>query len=445
MASDRFSRPANGTRYGDVHGTIGRAVPVTRTHDQFNHIDRITTPTPSDHGTQPQNLRTRYSSGFLRSCHSVPRRRFAGDLGLAPYKFHQDTRDGLPSSFVQQPGIPTGGKPPNSVNLSSETTLLARLSLYSSPDMPLLKPTHAQARAPTNQTRALPSSKAGVKPRNNQRLNSDEPGSPPKGKTAIEAAEWAESASKKRRCSSLFNKSFNFGPASKSSPSQTSPQVSPRSSICSRLSASMAGEPAERQRVNSSNPGALHSLSTRSSRTLAPDASSVTDSHQRVTRDRSLYSSPHPGHPVDFTTPHIELHEQGSALGSTLYLDSSVHESCFETSQRRVSSSKAYLHGQIAEEFARRGRLKHEEAQDEMCRAGFAEWASLVTLSNEAVQDSSASSKSSARTSSSGDTDSMEAFLRHVRASFEARKRRGLDSGVFEDEVGRACVSSEPL
>jgi hypothetical protein len=233
MASDRSFHPANESCYEDTNGTIGRAALVRKTHDQFNHIDRITTPTPSDHGTQPPTSRTHYSPGILQSYCNVPRRRFAGDLGLAPYKFHQDRRDGLHSSFALQPSIFTEEKPQTVVEPLSETALFARLSLYSSPDIPRRKPVHAQARAQTYQPQAVPNKKTGAVPQSNQMLLSDEPGSPTNGKTTIKATERAEKASKRRRCSSLFNKSFSFGPASRSRPFQASPQISPRSSISS--------------------------------------------------------------------------------------------------------------------------------------------------------------------------------------------------------------------
>jgi hypothetical protein len=454
MASDRpFYTTANGTRNGDVHGTIGCVAPVQEAHDQFNHIDQITTPTPSDYGTQPPDPRTSYCSRILQYYRNVSRRRFAVDLRLAPPKFYQVTRDGLHSSFARRSSTSESKKPQAVLESLYETVLIGRLNLHSSLDIPRLNPTNVQAKTRTHRQQNPSERKAEGMSENDQTIVSDEPVSLPKIKTALKATGGAGNASRKRRCSGFFNKSFNFGPASKPNSSQASPRISPRSSISSGTSTLILDEPAKRRRVGSLNTGAVCSHSAHSPGAVAPDGGystqvfSVANSHQCVTRDMPPYSTPHPGYPVDFTTHHLEPHSWSPTTDPELCSDPNVYDACSEPLQWRSSFPKAYLRHQIAEEFARRGRLKHEEEQDEMERTGF------ITQPNGKVQESSASSKSSARPSrkssartlSSGDTDSTEAFLRHVRASFEARKRKELDPEMFEDEVGRAYVCSEPL
>jgi hypothetical protein len=454
MASDRpFDTTANGTCNGDVHGTIGRVAPVQEAHDQFNHIDQITTPTPSDYGTQPPNPRTSYFSRILQYYRNVSRRRFAADLRLAPPKFYQGTRDGLHSSFARRSSKSESKKSQAVLGSLSGTALIRRPNPYSTPDIPRLNPINVQAKTRTHRQQNPSDRKSKAMSENDQTIVSDEPVSLPKSRAVVKATGGAENARRKRRCSGFFNKSFNFGPSSKPNTSQASPRVSPRSSISSGLSTLIPDEPAKRRRIGCLSTGALCSHLTHSPRATAPDGGystdvfSVANSHQCVTRDMPPYSTPHPGYPVDFTTHHLEPHIWSPATDPELCSDPSLYDACSEPLQWRSSFPKAYLRHQIAEEFSRRGRLKHEEEQDEMERTCF------VTQPDDIVQESSASSKSSARpsrkssarTSSSGDTDSTEAFLRHVRASFEARKRKELGPEMFEDEVGRAYVCSEPL
>jgi hypothetical protein len=452
MPSDRpFYTTANGTCNGDVHGMIGRVAPVHEAHDQFNHIDQITTPTPSDYGTQPPNPKTSYCSRFLQYYRNVSRRRFAADLRLAPPKFHQETRDGLHSSFARRFSTSESKKSQAVFKSLCETALIGRLNLYSSPDIPRLNPINVQAKTRTHRPQTPANRNAEGMPENDQILVPDEPVLLSKSKAAVKATGGAENTSRKRRCSGFFNKSFNFGPASKPNLSQASPRVSPRSSVSSGSSTLIPDEPTKRRRVGSLNTGTLFSHSAHSPGAVVPDGGystrvfSVANSHQCVTRDLPPYSTPHPGYPVDFTTHHLEPHSPDT--DPELCSDPIVYDACSEPPQWRSSFPKAYLRHQIAEELARRGRLKYEEERNEMERTD------SITQPNNIVQESSASSKSlaqpsresSARTSSSGDTDSTEAFLRHVRASFEARKRKEAGPEMFEDEIGRAYVCSEPL
>jgi hypothetical protein len=465
MAPDRPLYSENRVSHRNVDGAIRRAVPMWgRAHDQFHHIDQIITrPTPSDHqSTHPPNPRAPHITRFPQSYRNAPSWRFAGDLvrhQVAPHGFQQDARDGLHSPFIQHSGIPTRGRPQTTAKTLFLPSLIARLNLYSSPDIPRHNPTQPQAPTAVHRRQALLGRSIEDMLQDDKLPVLDNPVPSPKPKTTVKSAAWVGKVCRKRRCSDLFNKNFSFGPASQSNSSQHSPQVSPRSSISSASSISLVGQPAKRQRVDSSNSEISHSRSeishSRSAQSpgaIRPDrcrsiyASSTTHSCQHATGDIPLYSTPHPGHPVDFTTPQVELYDECGSIIEPESYESSIHDDCFEPYQRRASFPKAYLRHQIAEEFARRGRLKHEEARDEMERARVIGWASSVASSNDAAQkSSSASSDSSARTSSSGATDSMEAFLRHVRASFEARKRKGLDSMVFEDDVGRAYASSEPL
>lgn len=317
----------------------------------------------------------------------------------------------------------------------------------------------------------------------------------PKVSTAIKAAEWAaQLVRKKRRPSEIFNMSFSFNTASQRQPCDHTPQISPRSSMSkAQVTPTVSDEESfKRQRIDSTGSdmtlgfpfGKPTSPKSQRGRDLGSPAMRPRDSSTHFTPPCSrnnTYTEAHPGELVDFASPCIPPGDSSFVTEYDLCLYSDAYHDYLATSTRRKSfPTGEWAARRIRDEVQMLARLENLDTEAEEFAPSKIQTASLgrkraCTLerkertSRKAAPRSCASS-TAASLSSSSMTDrsfvhgasplrrstsdpSTDAFLKHVRASLEARRERQAkiregawrDYPVFADESERGFLDDRPL
>jgi hypothetical protein len=305
------------------------------------------------------------------------------------------------------------------------------------------------------------------------KLSTMEPALTPKITPAVKAASWAINLHKKRRPSQIFNMNFSFGSPSRRRPSDHTPHISPRSSISSASTSPPEESIMKRQRIDSSGsdmPFPL--LGTKVSPThnmvgynlgAAPEGPANIWGMDTDARLLPLPVEPHPGRPVDFSASRTY-----SRLGSQSYHDFLV-ETARRNSSPRVLRNRAPdrpKQEQLDKEArilvldshcasSRKRTCTVQRTEIDIYHNPLPPLTSTSTSSSsrtptQSGSNSSTTSRFSNRTTSSMSDPSAEAFLRHVRASREARARKEGSGGkggnsVFVDEDERGFLSDEPI
>ncbi|KAH9879950.1 hypothetical protein J1614_001974 [Plenodomus biglobosus] len=323
-----------------------------------------------------------------------------------------------------------------------------------------------------------------------------------KTKSVSKTPEWLASLTqKKRRPSALFNKNFGFDVASRRAPSDRTPQISPRTSICqAQLSSPISPtDSVKRQRVDSTSADmvlgfpfgkATPTKSTRG-RDLGSPAMSPRNSIAPATpppssRHGTMSSEEvHPGTPVDWGTPSLPDEDSSYKSSDTYYppLTPEARRRSFPSISLPAERKHSKEVGIIARLAVLDTTTKPFGAPESSssttaittttssgrkraCTVEFRERTSRK-IGPESSPSSATSSKSmrecerAARTGPcvpglqrATSDPSTEAFLKHVRASLEKRRTRDarekgrdvvVDYPVFADEHEKGFLDDAPL
>jgi hypothetical protein len=303
------------------------------------------------------------------------------------------------------------------------------------------------------------------------------PQSAPMASKPVSAAPWSFPNLKKkrrRRASQIFNMNFSFGFTSRRKSSDRSAEVSPRTSISSASGSprSEMQESCKRQRVDSRATDAeAHFASEKS--TVMPNTEEPVVVLSPSTRCDST-GEVHPGQLVDFTSTPAPVApapivapptHSNPASEFELRLSSDAYHDYLATTQRRKSfPAGEWAARRVREEFQMLHKLEKLDAKIEDPFKKFRESAKrLCTVERKAKSSTTASSNIIAPTpvadAPNGPCElrrtpsdpSTEAFLTHVRASLEARKKeskageRGRSYSIFADEVEKGFLDDAPL
>lgn len=299
------------------------------------------------------------------------------------------------------------------------------------------------------------------------------------------AAPWSFPNLKKkrrRRASQLFNMNFSFGFASRRKSQDHSPDISPRTSISSASGSprSEMEQSSKRQRIDSRATDAEVVFSPETTIRI-PDSEKPAVVLSPSTRCDST-GEVHPGQLVDFTSTPVpvapEQIETPAPTHSTpasefeLRLSSDAYHDYLATSQRRKSfPAGEWAARRVREEFQMLQKLEkiekleapvedpfkrfRESARKRICtvdrKAKSSETTSTNTVAPVPTLDVSTASNVPCELRRTPSDPSTEAFLTHVRASLEARKRenktgeRWRSYPVFADEVEKGFLDDAPL
>ncbi|KAI4655677.1 hypothetical protein J4E93_000392 [Alternaria ventricosa] len=304
------------------------------------------------------------------------------------------------------------------------------------------------------------------------------PHSGPMASKPESAAPWSFPNLKKkrrRRASQIFNMNFSFGFGSRRKSQDRSPDVSPRTSISSASGSPRSGieESCKRQRVDSRATDAEALFASEKSSTektlpvLAP--STRCDSTGEV----------HPGQLVDFSSTPVPVAPEPIAAPAPvpapthsnpasefeLRLSSDTYHDYLATTQRRRSfPAGEWAARRVREEFQMLHKLekletkvedpfkKFRESAKRLCTVERKTKTSAITSSNIiAPAPVAMASNMPCELHRTPSDPSTEAFLKHVRASLDARKKenkmseRGRSYSIFEDEVEKGFLDDAPL
>lgn len=290
------------------------------------------------------------------------------------------------------------------------------------------------------------------------------------------AAPWSFPNLKKkrrRRASQIFNMNFSFGFGSRRKSQDHSPDISPRTSISSASGSprSEIEQSSKRQRIDSRATDAEAVFSPEKNIRI-PDSDNTAIVLSRCNSTGEV----HPGQLVDFTSkPVPTMPEPTVAPAPThsspasefeLRLSSDAYHDYLATSQRRKSfPAGEWAARRVREEFQMLHKLEKLETKIEDPFKRFRESARkrICTVDRKAKLSATTSPNTIAPTPSmdapsvpcelrrTPSDPSTEAFLIHVRASLEARKRenktgeRWRSGPVFADEVEKGFLDDAPL
>ncbi|KAH6873015.1 hypothetical protein BKA58DRAFT_312559 [Alternaria rosae] len=284
---------------------------------------------------------------------------------------------------------------------------------------------------------------------------------PMASKPVSSAAPWSFPNLKKkrrRRASQIFNMNFSFGFASRRKSQDRSPEVSPRTSISSASGSPRSDmeESRKRQRVDSRATDAEALFASEKNSTLADSEKTLTVLAPSTRCDTT--GEMHPGQLVDFTsTPVPTVPEpivapapapapthSSPASEFELRLSSDAYHDYLATTQRRRSfPAGEWAARRVREEFQMLHKLEKLET-----KAKTSATTSSNIIAPAPVANASNGPCELHRTPSDPST---EAFLKHVRASLDARKKenkmseRGRSYSIFEDEVEKGFLDDAPL
>lgn len=294
------------------------------------------------------------------------------------------------------------------------------------------------------------------------------------------AAPWSFPNLKKRRrrrASQIFNMNFSFGFGSRRKSQDHSPDISPRTSISSASGSprSEVEQSSKRQRIDSrvSDAEAVFSPN-KSIKISGPENTPIVLSRCDSTGEV------HPGQLVDFTSKPVPIAPEPIVIPAPvrrspasefeLRLSSDTYHDHLATSQRRKSfPAGEWAPKRVRDEVQMLHKLEKLEKLDTKVEDPFKRFREsarkrICTVERKTKASATTSSTTTAPTPSMANASSVpcelrrtpsdpstEAFLTHVRASLEARKRenktgeRWRSYPVFADEVEKGFLDDAPL
>ncbi|KAG9192415.1 hypothetical protein G6011_11149 [Alternaria panax] len=290
------------------------------------------------------------------------------------------------------------------------------------------------------------------------------------------AAPWSFPTLKKkrrRRASQIFNMNFSFGFGSRRKSQDNSPDISPRTSISSASGSprSETKQSSKRQRIDSRATDAEVMFSSEKTIRI-PDSNNASIVLSRCDSTGEV----HPGQLVDFTSKPVPTAPEPIVVSVPthssaesefeLRLSSDAYHDYLATSQRRKSfPAGEWAARRVRDEFQMLQKLEtlENKAEDPFKRFRESARKRICTVERKAKASATTSTNTTSpmpNTDPSGvpcelrrtpSDPSTEAFLIHVRASLEARKRENKSGGrwrsypVFADETEKGFLDDAPL